>query len=516
MMKRRIFLWMGLIVLFFVVGFYQEGYSQELYKVKHGDTLQKVSKKFGVNQEEIKTLNKLRRNSIRPHQTLLIPSKEQNGDGYGQASLPSYVVKRGDNLYTISKKTGASIDAIKEINRLRNNRLRIGQVLALSKPESLDNTDEHSANLSEKITEETLIQTNANAEFVMDNKEKGNTPIISIMSGETVPAENSVSFANTALQSNIPANEQIPKAEVPPSDNKITINDAAPIQKDSANNLVALDSSNGEITNKITEKDKKKPLIDQNPRGKSITKNSNKPFASLKSPSSRSYVVKKGDTIHKISRKVHVSVASIRKINHLRSKSLKVGQVLVLSNSPISNVIPENAASVTTPNNNDEEEADSGEAPTEEYNKTDMDREIETSSDIMGKWNNPDERNLLVKVVMGFLGTPYKWGGSSIRGLDCSAFVRKMYSFFDIELPRTAREQSHVGKRIARSDLEIGDLIFFNTRRPIGHVGIYVGNNEFIHASYRGKQVKIDTLATPYYDTRFTKAVRLKGLDEKK
>jgi cell wall-associated NlpC family hydrolase len=89
-----------------------------------------------------------------------------------------------------------------------------------------------------------------------------------------------------------------------------------------------------------------------------------------------------------------------------------------------------------------------------------------------------------------------------------------MYEFFDVTLPRTAREQSTVGITIEKEELEEGDLVFFQTRRPIGHVGIYIGNNEFVHASHRGKVVRIDSLDTPYFQKRFRRAVRLKGLDD--
>ena len=75
-------------------------------------------------------------------------------------------------------------------------------------------------------------------------------------------------------------------------------------------------------------------------------------------------------------------------------------------------------------------------------------------------------------------------------------------------------EQSSVGVRIDRTKLEEGDLVFFRTRKPIGHVGIYIGNNEFVHASYRGKSVRIDNLDQPYFQKRFQRAVRVKGLEE--
>jgi peptidoglycan DL-endopeptidase LytE len=132
---------------------------------------------------------------------------------------------------------------------------------------------------------------------------------------------------------------------------------------------------------------------------------------------------------------------------------------------------------------------------------------------LLGKWSSPDEPKLLVKVALGFLGAPYRLGGSSVTGIDCSGFVRKIYQFFNINLPRTAFEQSRVGMRVPRQELAEGDLLFFNTRKTLGHVGIYIGNNEFVHACSRKKGVRVDNLDTPYYDRRFIRAVRLKGND---
>ena len=88
--------------------------------------------------------------------------------------------------------------------------------------------------------------------------------------------------------------------------------------------------------------------------------------------------------------------------------------------------------------------------------------------------------------------------------------MKKIYQFFNIDLPRTAFEQYHVGMRVPRNDLTEGDLIFFKTRKPVGHVGIYIGNNQFVHACSRKKGVRVDSLDTSYYDRRFIRAVRLK------
>ncbi len=106
-------------------------------------------------------------------------------------------------------------------------------------------------------------------------------------------------------------------------------------------------------------------------------------------------------------------------------------------------------------------------------------------------WKNSEEKYMLVKVAKSFMGAPFKYGGNTLRGLDCSAYVKKIYEIFDVELPRSAREQYMVGNRIAREELAVGDLVFFKTRRYAKyptHVGIFIGDGNFIHA-YRGKTV---------------------------
>jgi cell wall-associated NlpC family hydrolase len=108
------------------------------------------------------------------------------------------------------------------------------------------------------------------------------------------------------------------------------------------------------------------------------------------------------------------------------------------------------------------------------------------------------------------LNIPYKFGGNSILGIDCSAYVKKVYGFLGMDLPRTAREQFNEGETIDKEELSIGDLVFFRTYASFpSHVGIYMGNNLFIHASPKGKKVKVDNLDTPYFVKRFIGAKRL-------
>ena len=117
----------------------------------------------------------------------------------------------------------------------------------------------------------------------------------------------------------------------------------------------------------------------------------------------------------------------------------------------------------------------------------------------------------LVVNAMGFLGVPYKRGGAGIAGFDCSGFVRSMFEqTVGKVLPRRASEQAAATEKIDKQDLKPGDLVFFNTmRQTFSHVGIYVGDNKFIHSPRPGKQVKVEDMRDAYWERRFTGARRV-------
>ena len=118
----------------------------------------------------------------------------------------------------------------------------------------------------------------------------------------------------------------------------------------------------------------------------------------------------------------------------------------------------------------------------------------------------------LVLHAMGSLGVPYRLGGTSAEtGFDCSGFVRSVYQqTVGTLLPRRAEEQAAATQKINKSDLQPGDLVFFNTmRRAYSHVGIYVGDNKFIHAPRTGAHVRVESMGTRYWTKRFNGARRV-------
>ena len=100
-------------------------------------------------------------------------------------------------------------------------------------------------------------------------------------------------------------------------------------------------------------------------------------------------------------------------------------------------------------------------------------------------------------------GTKYRMGGTTKKGIDCSAFVQAVFNYvYGIDLPRTAREQYQNSSRISRTQLREGDLLFYNTRGGISHVGIYLQNNKFVHAA-SSEGVMISDIFDPYWMRRF-------------
>ena len=102
----------------------------------------------------------------------------------------------------------------------------------------------------------------------------------------------------------------------------------------------------------------------------------------------------------------------------------------------------------------------------------------------------------------------YKMGGNSKSGIDCSAFTQKIYKEkFGVELPRTTLTQVNMGEEVKKSDLKPGDLVFFKTSKTDKHVGVYVGNNNFLHASIRG--IQFTSMDKPFYKKNYWTSRRI-------
>lgn len=156
------------------------------------------------------------------------------------------------------------------------------------------------------------------------------------------------------------------------------------------------------------------------------------------------------------------------------------------------------AQTKTSPNVADDKNSDEQESLAKDY-----------LSQIMGVAMSATSNMKLFHFVYDWIGTPYRFGGDSRRGIDCSAFTKELYSkVFNMDIERNSRDIFSMVSPVKRDELKEGDLVFFKIHsRRISHVGIYLGNNKFAHASSRG--VAISSLDDAYYNRYFYRGGRM-------
>ena len=254
------------------------------------------------------------------------------------------------------------------------------------------------------------------------------------------------------------------------------------------------------------------------------------------------HVVRKGDTLGKIARAHHVSVATIQAANGLEGTHLSVGTKLLLpggkahserrkasegKGKPV--IVRESTPAEEPPPGAQLSLADpQGSTPSTHAWKPPTEAELAelarpskaadtVAPAIAAAPDAPEARKAdesikdrLLRVARRMLAVPYRFGGTTLWGLDCSGFVQKTFAFLNLDLPRSAREQFREGAKVAKADLSPGDLVFFRTYAEYpSHVGIYLGDNRFVHASSRERKVTVESLDTPYYVKRYIGAKRL-------
>ncbi|MFO0753672.1 MAG: LysM peptidoglycan-binding domain-containing protein [Thermodesulfovibrionales bacterium] len=215
-----------------------------------------------------------------------------------------------------------------------------------------------------------------------------------------------------------------------------------------------------------------------------------------------SYTVRKGDTLWRIAKKFGTSADALRALNGLPDMAVKPGQKLLLSKRPAEGPAEGKEEEKPLPFSFDRKFS-----PVIASARIEEVKGMAKSEDILAELSIKERLILFAKKM---LHLPYQFGGNGSLGLDCSGYVQKVYGFIGQGLPRSAREQFHVGETVNKEQLASGDLVFFRTYASFpSHVGIYIGNNLFIHASSLSKKITIDSLESPYYLKRYIGARRL-------
>lgn len=549
------------------------------YVIRKGDTPGVIAEKLGVNTDELIKLNNLDSRRLRVGQVLVVPGTETKETLRGAATpdkqdpqnnAPSeYIVKKGDTLYVLAKTFGVSVERIKKYNNLKNSNLRVGQRLVLN---TSGTTVAASETVEEEIVTETETEITESTKYTTEYRvRKGDT--LGQLALKFGLSQSELKKANGLKNSNLRSGqvlmvpgtvvaeeteevvikESVIKETAPEASSEVYIKKRYVVKPgDTLGNIAASFSvtveeikkasalkkdtiNNGDILLIPVPQEKVTQSKYTVARGDTLSKLSKKfgvsvreikranglsgdtlrtgmrlsiPGLSSAEPGESEaesvaasslprgeYVVKKGDTLGRIARRYDVTIKELKKENNIKGNSIRSGQVLYIPG----------------------------------YERQETEYRVVTEKSTIHESNGqydytaPDVENgrfskeSIIQVAKKYLGAPYKFGGNDLAtGIDCSGYVKKIFSRFNVYLPRTARDIYYSsGYSIPKKKLDTGDLVFFTTYAKYpSHVGIYIGNDEFIHASSASRKVTIDSINKQYYKKRYigAKRVQLSGL----
>lgn len=432
-----------------------------------------------------------------------------------------HTVKKGDTLYKISKLYGVSPEEIKKANHLTSEKLSLKQKLIIPAREKslpLSQTETKTLSEHEKTTipsespveEPYLIHKIAKSENLYRIAKKYAVPLEEIMRVNQIDpqklkpgmilkipkSQNSFEAQKVKSEKTLQATPQEPQKiyyVVKKGDTLQKIAKKNGLTLEELKRLNSLSASRVKPGQRLLVK----ILAPANPEEKKES------YPTLKE--ARYHIVKPGETLYSIALLYQVPLEKLKEANHLENNIIVVGQKLRI---PPNLEITEKPFVLQSPKENLEAKEEN---LSQKFEKNILDKKNKILTPAMlSKEEEKALQQKFIELSSNLAGARYKLGGIGNGYLDCSAFVKLVYEELGIKLPRSSLQQYQVGVPVERSELIPGDLVFFKTNgKRISHVGIYIGDNRFIHISSSRKRVSIDALDDPYFQKRFAGAKRV-------
>jgi LysM repeat protein len=534
-----------------------------VHTVKKGDTLSNIAYRYKVSVAALKKANRLKSNNIMLGQKLTIPKKGKTKAAPKKkakhaSTLRTHTIEKGDTLFKIARDNHITIDALKQHNHISSDRaLKLGQVLTL--PEPAPKEDNPTRTLAQADT--TSQEKPLTIASVLESTGTTHT----IKKGDTlykIAKANGTTIKALKEANEISSTKRLKLGQV------LVIPGATAAQKQPT--VLASADTTPKKSNKSEEK-KGATLASAKEGTKSTKKTA---VASAKKPTEVQHTVKKGDTLYKIAKANNTTIKALKKANKIKStRSLKLGQILVIPGAvatqepAIKLASAEKTKKTLEKNKKGEEQKETKLAKKEAEQKkiklaeaqkkkekaklaaakaekekkaklakaeAEKKKKLKLAAAKKAKQEKAkkeasrqskksflatlipsgDRSPLKLSAAKKQLGKRYVWGAQGPYCFDCSGFTSYVCKKSGVKLPRRSIEQSKVGKRVSRKELKPGDLVFFDTSRRrrgyVNHVGIYLGNNKFIHASSAKRRVVIASLDKPFYKSRFKWGRRIK------
>ena len=541
------------------------------HRVKKGENLSEIAKKYGMSKKELLKLNKLSRKSKIHKGMRLKVVKKSKSDRVKVAEskdnkvkikvvkkqvikLVTHKVKKGEKISTIAKKYNMSVDDLRQLNKLskksnihKGMKLKVVKLVTIEQKIKVPREEKKSINKMNKAQNRPAKKRTDNQDVAINDMSDEAiirvlvsnpvTPKIKkIMKGKkyytvgngdmlfTIARKNHVSLKELMKLNNIGATDIIKpgqKLKIPLTEEEKRLVAKAKradakkkklakiyrIEKRVTKHKVRHGDTLWKIAKKYHVKISDIRRLNHMSKKSRIHKNMvlvvKKEIRVVPKKLNKTYIVKRGDTLWKIAKKHKVSVSDIKKWNGLGKKSiLRKGMKLTLK-------IPNNKAIKsgkvrTTGKTRVAGNKKSMKKKKKRYASSKKKRHNNAMDIFTSHSRNAD----VIRIAKRYLGKRYVWGAEGPNKFDCSGFTQYvMKKSKGIKIPRVSRRQAYYGKYVTRRNLKPGDLIFFDTSRRrrgyVNHVGIYIGNNKFIHASSARHRVVITSLERPFYRARF-------------
>ena len=387
-----------------------------------------------------------------------------------------HTIKNGETLYTIAHKNHTTIEEVRKVNGLKKgDTLKLGRVLKVP-------TNTYFPNKKKKIAKKT------------NTKKSTKSAKYAIKNGDTL---------FTIARKHHTTIEEVRKANGLKKGETLKLGRVLKVPKNTY----------------FPDKKKKVAKVTKKSKNKRIVQKTNKKTDIKISAKSAKYIIKSGDTLSAIARKHHTTTAKMRKTNGLKKgETLKLGRVLkVPKNSYVQDTKKKKFKIAKTKKNRQEQKL--AKTLMNVKSKRIVKRDVEKSNkfsleDIFFSGKSNAKSDKITKLAKKKLGKRYVWGAVGQKNtFDCSGLTSYVCKKNGITIPRTSRAQSTYGKHVSRGELKPGDLIFFDTSKRrkgyVNHVGIYLGDDKFIHASSAKKKVVITKLGKSFYSKRYKGARRV-------
>ena len=447
------------------------------YQVKKGDNLFRIAKQFGLSTEELMAMNGLTSPALKVGQVLVLRRQKTESTKDVSLSKPSapegpqtqfleHKVSKGETLFSIAKKYGLSVGEILEANGLTDLTIREGMVLKV--PVKAKNLEQPKEPEKPKDIEKTT--------------EKPKDPFKGQeVEGEPKKPQSEAKDERTKKRLvERKVYHVVKKGET-----------LASLARKYHTTLEEIKRLNHLKTARLKPGQK---LLVKAEKNEEIRLSFSLTSDMFKSSSNEPYLVhrvKEGETLYRISLMYGVSVEEIKLLNGLEDNIILVGQELKIPSQDLEKPRLREPKAIFKA----EEEP-----LTKKFGRF-----------TLGKAEVQALREKFLEISRQYANVKYRFGGEGNGALDCSAFVQRVYSELGIKLPRSSYHQYLVGQEVDKNELLPGDLVFFRTskRAPVTHVGIYIGDNKFVHVSSNRKGFAIDSLDDPYYRARFVGAKRV-------